>query len=254
MSGSKDDDGHKKNQLEVFDGTNASEYRRWRRRAELYLQGLPTTVPEKKWGARLVEHLAGEAEELMEQLPIEKIVADTGYKNVLSLLDDKYKELGGHELQRVLKEFFYGIIIKPQETYRNFIIRLDTSYRAMLRHKVTLPDEVRGWFLLRKLALDGTAEAMVLTASNGSIKYEDIVKAVRAVYPNGKCNATSSKTMKDVFMADETEEHEMDHGRTVARSSAELGETPEEFMEVVAAELQEQEDYDSEDALEAYEA
>lgn len=52
--------------LETFSGADASEYRRWRRRAELYLLGLPTNIPEKKWGARVIEHLAGEAEELVE--------------------------------------------------------------------------------------------------------------------------------------------------------------------------------------------
>ena len=251
MKGTKEDDVSKKQTLEVFDGTQASEYRRWRRRAELYLQGLPTTVPEKKWGARLMEHLAGEAEELMEQLPIEKIIDDDGYKNVLSLLDDKYKELDGHELQRVLKEYFYGIVIKPQETYRNFIIRLDTSYRAMLRHKVQLPDEVKGWFLLRKLSLDATSEAMIMTSSGGSVKYEDVVKAVKAVYPNGKCGTNVAKTTKEIFLADPGEEEEAME-KVTPRVGVE-GESPEEVMEIVAAELQEQDDYDSEDALEAYE-
>lgn len=83
-----EDDG-KKGTLDVFDGTRPSEYRRWRRRAELYLMGLPTNVPERKWGARLLEHLSGEAEELLEQLPIEKIAKDKGYEEIFHLLDEK---------------------------------------------------------------------------------------------------------------------------------------------------------------------
>jgi hypothetical protein len=240
-AGSKDDDGTKKQFLDVFDGSNAGDYRRWRRRAELYLQGLPTTVPEKKWGARLLEHLAGEAKELMEHLPLEKIIDDEGYKNVLALLDEKYKELEGHELQRVLKEYFYEITIKSQETYRNFTVRLETSYRALVRHGVQLPDEVRGWFLMRKLSLDATAEAMVLTSSGGSIKYDQVVKAIKSVFPYGK-SGTGTKQSKEVFMADEPEQGEgHDEG-------------PEEVMEVIASELQEADEYESEDALEAYEA
>ena len=78
--------------LEPFTGENVGDYRRWRRRAILYLQALPTTIPEKKWGARLLEHLSGEIEELMESLAIDEIVKEDGYKKVFKILDDKYKE------------------------------------------------------------------------------------------------------------------------------------------------------------------
>ena len=116
--------------LETFTGENVGDYRRWRRRATLYLQALPTTIPEKKWGARLLEHLSGEAEELMESLAIYEIVKEDGYKKVFKILDDKYKEPEKDELQRVLKEYLYTICIKEGETDRNFMIRLDTSYKA----------------------------------------------------------------------------------------------------------------------------
>ena len=44
---------------------------------------------------------------------------------------------------------------------------------------------------------------MVLTASQGSVKYSDIVRAVRNVFPSGKSSKTA-KT-KDIFIADEDE-------------------------------------------------
>ena len=119
------------------------EYRRWRRRAELYLLGLPTNVPEKKWGARLIEHLTGEAGEVVEFMSIEEITKDNGWKLVFKALDEKYKELDKHELQRVMKEYFYTINIKEGESYGNFIIRLETAYKGLVRHDVTLPDEVK---------------------------------------------------------------------------------------------------------------
>ena len=115
MSGSKDDTNARTN-LETFSGEDASEYRRWRRKAELYLMGLPTTVPESKWGARLVEHLRGEAEELMEHVELSTITDDKGYKKVFELLDERYKELDKDELQRFLKSYFYAAPIKNQET------------------------------------------------------------------------------------------------------------------------------------------
>eukprot|EP00435_Cladocopium_sp_Y103_P075981 s11_g71.t1 len=234
--------------LETFTGENAGDYRRWRRRAMLYLQALPTTIPEKKWGARILENLSGEAEELMESLMIEDIIKEDGYKKVFKILDEKYKEPEKDELQRVLKEYLYTIGIKEGETYRNFMIRLDTSYKALVRNGVELPDTVRGWLLLKKLSLDQTSEAMIMTSSNGSVVLDDVVRAVRNVFPNGK----SSKTIrtKDIFVADE------DHGEKGMQSEGEKEEDmePYEVMEAVASQIQGHDDYESEDALDAFEA
>ena len=240
-----EDDG-KKGTLDVFDGTRPSEYRRWRRRAELYLMGLPTNVPERKWGARLLEHLSGEAEELLEQLPIEKIAKDKGYEEIFDLLDEKYKELAKDELQRVMKEYFYSSVIKPNETYRNFIVRLDTTYKSLVRHGVELPGPVRGWLLMRKMLLDPTSEAMVLTSTKGSVEYSEIVTAVRAVFPHGQCTATKTKE-RDVFITSN------DFQEVEAEKEYVEEETPMEVMEVIALQAQEHSDYESEDALEVYE-
>ena len=240
-----EDDG-KKGTLDVFDGTRPSEYRRWRRRAELYLMGLPTNVPERKWGARLLEHLSGEAEELLEQLPIEKIAKDKGYEEIFDLLDEKYKELAKDELQRVMKEYFYSSVIKPNETYRSFIVRLDTTYKSLVRHGVELPGPVRGWLLMRKMLLDPTSEAMVLTSTKGSVEYSEIVTAVRAVFPHGQCAATKTKE-RDVFITSN------DFQEVEAEKEYVEEETPMEVMEVIALQAQEHSDYESEDALEVYE-
>ena len=215
--------------MEPFTGENVGDYRRWRRRATLYLQALPTTIPEKKWGARLLEHLSGEIEELMESLAIDEIVKEDGYKKAFKILDDKYKEPEKNELQRVLKEYLYTIYIKEGETYRNFMIRLDTSYKALVRNEVELPAAVRDWLLLKKLSLDPTSEAMVMTSSQGSVMHDDVVRAVRNVFPNGK--STKIIKTKDIFVADEDEEVKG------MGSDEERGEDmePYEVMEAVAS-------------------
>ena len=250
MSGSKDDTNARTN-LETFSGEDASEYRRWRRKAGLYLMGLPTTVPESKWGARLVEHLRGEAEELMEHVELSTITDDKGYKKVFELLDERYKELDKDELQRCLKSYFYAAPIKNLETYRNFVIRMDTAYRGLTRHKVELPEPVRGWILLKKLLLDSTSEALIMTSTSGSLNYTDVLGAFKAVFPNGQgpgVNPGKSKD-KEIFIAQEDSE--------TPNEATEL-EVPGnddflEVMEAVATQAQEQSDYESEDALEVFE-
>jgi len=252
MSGGKEEGQDKRNSLETFDGSDASLYRRWRRKAELYLMGLPTTVPESRWGPRLLEHVAGEAEEALEHLDVHTITSDKGYKEVFKVLDDKYKELDKDDMQRCLKEYFYAATIKPNETYRNFVTRVDTAYRGLQRHKIELPDEVRGWIVLRKLALDSTSEALVMTSTKGSLKYAEVVQALKAVFPNGKGSSNIRSKDKDVFLASEERMTEVD-GQAGTPEEAFSVEEPAEVMEVISNQLHEVSDYESEDALEIFE-
>ena len=134
-------------------------YKRWRRKAELMLLALPTTFEKSRWGPKLCEYISGEAEELIEHLSITDLCKDDGYVKVLEALDEKYQKRKQEEAQIYLKECFYKTVIKQAETYRQFIVRLETTYRHLLSHGIQLPDEVKGWFLLKKLCLDGTHEA-----------------------------------------------------------------------------------------------
>ena len=50
-------------------------------------------------------------------------------------------------------------MIKPDESYRNFMVRLDTSHRQLVEHGITLSEEVQGWFLMRQLGLDQPSDS-----------------------------------------------------------------------------------------------
>ena len=120
--------------LERFDGTRPSEYRKWRRKAELMLLALPTTFTKDRWGAKVLEYLAGEAEEVCENIPLEKIVKEDGHKLVFEALDGKYKELQKDALHKHLTEYFFGTGIRANESYRNLTVRLETAYRRLQEH------------------------------------------------------------------------------------------------------------------------
>ena len=83
----KDDEYHKK--LDTFDGTDPASYRRWRRRAELHLRALPTTFSKERWGPKLLEYVQGEAEELFEDVSLDKLTSEDGHVLVFQILDEK---------------------------------------------------------------------------------------------------------------------------------------------------------------------
>ena len=136
------------------------------------------------------------------------------------------------------------MVIRPGEEFRSFIVRLESTYRLLITHSVELPKKVRGWFLLRKMHLDQTQEAMILTATQGSLDYKAVVSAIHAMFPNGKGQVVKAKD-RDVFLAAEKSDGEEEHG----------GDPSEvyEALQGVADQVQGQSDYDSEDAVEVFE-
>ena len=240
-SSSKDEERTK---LERFDGTEPSTYKKWRRKAELMLLSLPTTYEKNRWGPKLCEYISGEAEELIEHLTISQLCKEDGYAKVLEALDEKYQKTKQMETQTYLKEYFYKSVIKQGETYRQFVVRLETVYRHLAASNITLPDEVKGWLLLKKLALDSTQEALILTAAQGSLKYADITEALFKVMPEGKC--TTNPKAKEVFMMNDEMASENQS------SPDEEPDTVAEVFEAVADYAQDM-DGDYEDALEVFE-
>lgn len=171
--------------LERFDGSAPSLYKRWRRRAALSLLSLPSTYGAAKLGPKL-EYLGGEAELAVEHLKIEDLAKEGGEKKIFEVLDERYKPLEKDDMNEALKEFFFEVQIKPGEAMKSFITRLATSHRKLAEQGVSLPKEVQGWFLMKKMRLDSNQEAMILTTTGGLYDVNEVKKAVRAVLANVK--------------------------------------------------------------------
>ena len=98
-----------------------------------------------------------------------------------------------------------------------------------------LPSEVRGWFLLRKLQLEQSSEAMVLTHTKGSLKYEDVNKAIQSIFPQG--SAKGGAKVKEVYEADVVPTvHEDENEETI-----------DEVFQAVADQVQAADEYDDEE-------
>ena len=119
---------------------------------------------------------------------------------------------------------------------KNFCTRVATSHRKLQDQGVTLPEEVQGWFLMRKLHLDASQEAMLLTATAGSYKVGAVVNAVKAILANQR----GTHKQKETFSA----ESEVNY--TEASDD-------EQLVQVLAAELQDKPDYHDEELIEVYE-
>lgn len=210
------------------------------------LASLPTNVPEAKHGPRLMEYVKGEAEILLEAIPVEDLTKAGGDKKIWALLDDKYGPQPRDLMQQALKGYFYDLQVKQSETYVQFLARYEAANRKLVEQGVDLPSPVRGYMLVKKLKLEPTHESMVLTHSQGSLEYDDVVKAVRGIFPDGK---GSSKT-KDIFLAGASDDGSHADEVTVLDDERELAAA----AELLASEFQANGGHDEEEVLESFES
>ena len=170
--------------LERFDGSDPTLYKRWKRRAALMLISLPLTYAASKLGPKLMEYIGGDAELAVEHLKVEDIAKTGGEQEIFRVLDERYMPLEKDDMSEALKGYFFETQFRGGESMKNFCTGVATSHRKLQDQGVTLPEEVQGWFLMRKLHLDASQEAMLLTATAGSYKVDAVVNAVKAILAN----------------------------------------------------------------------
>ena len=148
-------------------------------------------------------------------------------------------------LHTAMKEFFYDLSMKPSETFQQFQAWFFHAGQKLAEQDVKMPEKVMGFMLLKKLRLESTHEAMLLTATKGSMDLKEITAALKSIFPEGK--GAPSNRNKDVFMAAQN---------VVDLATEEPGDYDEvqDAMEAIAENLQSMEGMDDEEILDAYES
>ena len=129
-----------------------------------------------------MQYIKGEAEQFWENITLEDLCSEGGGSRILKLLDEKFGPRPVDLLQKALKTFLYELQVKPAESHQQFLARFASADRLLQEQEVDLPAEVKGYISLRKLKLDTSSEAMVLTATRGDMKFKEISAAVKAIY------------------------------------------------------------------------
>ncbi len=134
-------------------------------------------------------------------------------------------------------------------TSQSNLARYDAAVRRLRERKVELPKEVRGFMLIKKLRLENQQESMLLTYTTGNLEVEQVTKAVRSVFPEGR---GGTKSQKDIFQAEDVES-ETSNRQTEAYVMEGENEI-QEVMEVIAEQHQMNDVEDDEEAVECFES
>lgn len=176
---------------------------------------------------------------LLEHLDIAKICSEGGDKLIWGVLDEKYGPQQIDLLQEALRGFFYDLTVKQGESFRQFQARFTAARRKLEEEKVSLPEVVLGYMLMKKLKLETQEESMLLTTTGGDLSLAKIEKAIQSVFPDGKGHL-SKQNAKEVFSTEISQEQEEDDLQNV--------------MNLMADEIQAREEWDEEEILEAFES
>lgn len=142
-----------KAKLDIFDGTDPSTYRQWKRKVQLMLASLPVMNSDKKFGPKLMGYITGGTEALLESLPVEKVCQEKGGEEIWRLLDEKYLPQTINLSQESMKLCFWELQVKPGESYKQFLVRFDHAERKLESLEVKFLVTVLGYTFLKKLRL-----------------------------------------------------------------------------------------------------
>ena len=171
----------------VFSGEteDAREYKRWKTWVSNKLLTLDTKVPEAARGAYVYTLLSGKALESIEHLEPAEYQKKGGEQVIFQILDARFPQKDvSDEMSETLTAVF-GLRAQEGESLKVWIARAGELFDSCHRKcKVTFPEEARGWLILNRSGLNEEQKAVVLARSNGSLKREDIGKAMRSCYPD----------------------------------------------------------------------
>ena len=116
------------------------------------------------------KYVSGETEELIGDISISDLCKEGGYKKVLNALGQKYSKRKEEEMQHYILERM--LLPAHNTTERNVsTIRGPPGNQLQETRKARNGPSVssHSWMLMKKMNLDMTQEALILTSTSGSL-------------------------------------------------------------------------------------
>eukprot|EP00435_Cladocopium_sp_Y103_P069437 s934_g33.t1 len=171
----------------VFSGENEDplEYKRWKTWVLNKLMTLESKVPKEARGAYVYTLLAGRALDCIEHLEPSEYQKEGGESVIFQLLDARFPQKDSSDEMSETFTAVFGLRSLEGETLKVWIARAGELFdRCKRKCKVDFPDEARGWLTLHRSGLNEEQKAVILARSNGSLKRDDVGRAMRSCYPD----------------------------------------------------------------------
>ena len=139
------------------------DYREYRARIMPYKQKMDLQKRPKEATINLLTSLTDIAWRQVEHLATSAPEASDGFDQVLRVLDRTFKYDDRVEMPKAIDRFFYQLGRRNEQTLMSYTADYREAYRDLQKHKISLPDEVRAWILLKRSGLSAEQRQMVMT-------------------------------------------------------------------------------------------
>ena len=170
----------------TFNPEENSDYISWKMDVEVWR--MITKEAKKKHGPAVYLSLQGSAREKVRTIDMAKLNTDTGYEEVIALLDSVFLK---DESTRAYVAFktFVEYRRKMGDSYEAFIVAFEKLYSEIAKHKMELPSGAKAYFLLQ--AANMSEENERLARVSAKMEYDSMKDTVQKVFGNNNADGES---------------------------------------------------------------
>lgn len=152
--------------IPLFSG-QLHDYREYRKRLKLYMAKMKLLKREAEGILNVVGSMTGTAWKLLESFDVSEAEQAGALDKILKILDKAFEYDNRVTLPNDFDKYFALFHRRPGQTMLQYVTEHDELYRRLEEHKVTLPNPVQGWHLLRRAGLTREQRQLVTTQAPG---------------------------------------------------------------------------------------
>ena len=161
-----------------FPGT-VEGYKEWRQKIEIHARRMKARQQGTIVGLDILTSLSGRAWTTCEDLDMDKLETEDGYKLILARLDAIYKHDKRTELPEEFETFFFKGNRRQKETLLDYSSRFRQTYRKLESHDIVLPPNILGWLYMRRAGLSPHERTLILSQVGENLDLDTIEKAMK---------------------------------------------------------------------------
>ena len=171
----------KDNFVPRFDNT-LTGYKEWRKRVVLYARRLAIQGRAKEVGMNVLAILDGPSWTQCEDIDLKELEGENGLDVLLLRLDKQWQYDDRVETSNIFDNVFFKVQRKTGQTLMEYVTEFHQALREVNRLKVTLPDEITGWLLLRRAALTKDQQHLVQTQVGRNLTLTNVEQSMYQVF------------------------------------------------------------------------
>ena len=185
-------------------------YEKWRQLIEYWIDS--NKLDKKEVATNTVMNsLEGHTQDAAMEVGFDKLKSDTGFDDLMKVLDDLYKMDDGKKQYSIFEQF-YRHKRESEETIRDYIIGFDRLVKKLEENQITLGEPVKAFMLLKNANVTEDKESLVRTTAK-AITHKDYKEALCKSFQKTGTSNRNDNTQYQQPIKDEPEDVNYENNR-----------------------------------------